>query len=503
MVGQVDAAGLVTPTKLSAPLVRAAPNYSRDRLRWRRNYVIATVGADAVGVLVAGAIAQFLRFGGPGPDQLSVTVHASYLLVSVILAPLWVLTLVVTGVFDERRVGAGAEEYRCIVEAAVRFLALIAGGAFLLHLTFFSRLYVAFLVPLTPGLTLVVHWMARNRLHRRRAQGYCNQRTVVVGSESHVSELVRHLRSAPYVGLDVVGACLAVEAKEIVVDGRSVPIVATPETLIAWLRADNAEQVIVADATVLGAGAIRRFAWDLEGSGVDLIVAPTVTEFAGPRVGVRPVAGLPLLHVEEPCLRGVSRLVKGGMERTCALLFLIVFSPILLLIGAVIRLSSRGPALYRQVRVGKAGKPFAMYKFRTMVADAESQLEALRELNEADGPLFKIRRDPRITSVGRVLRRFSLDELPQLINVVRGTMSVVGPRPPLPQEIKGYSEEAWRRLLVRPGLTGLWQVSGRWELSWMESIRLDLYYIENWSLSLDVVITIKTFRAVLRDRGAG
>jgi exopolysaccharide biosynthesis polyprenyl glycosylphosphotransferase len=243
--------------------------------------------------------------------------------------------------------------------------------------------------------------------------------------------------------------------------------------------------------------------WRLEGSGVTVVVAPQLTDIAGPRIHVRPVAGLPLLHIEQPEFRGMRRVIKSGIDRAVALVALLLLSPLLLGVAACVRLTSKGPALFKQVRVGAQGSHFTMLKFRSMRSDAEAQLAALRALNEnGDGLLFKMKDDPRITGVGKWLRRFSLDELPQLINVLFGQMSLVGPRPPLPSEVERYGGDVSRRLLVKPGLTGLWQISGRSELPWDEAVRLDLHYVENWSVALDFMILWKTVGAVLHGRGA-
>jgi len=262
------------------------------------------------------------------------------------------------------------------------------------------------------------------------------------------------------------------------------------------------EVVLIADDETIANGTLRRLAWRLEGMGVALMVTPEVTDVAGPRVSVRPVAGLPLVHVEEPELTGFRRLVKESFDRTLAGALLILLLPVLALMGIAVRLTSRGPALFKQVRVGLNGRHFTIWKLRTMSVGAEALRPGLLHLNEGSGVLFKIRDDPRVTPLGRWLRRWSLDELPQLWNVVRGDMSLVGPRPPLPCEVESYSDRIRRRLLVKPGLTGLWQVSGRSGLSWEEAVRLDLYYVENWSPSMDATILLRTVAAILRRRGA-
>jgi exopolysaccharide biosynthesis polyprenyl glycosylphosphotransferase len=233
-----------------------------------------------------------------------------------------------------------------------------------------------------------------------------------------------------------------------------------------------------------------------------LYVAPALLDVAGPRTTVRPAAGITLLHVDHPQLSGPRQVLKDLFDRSVAGLALIVLAPVLLVLAIAIRLSDNGPALFTQTRVGKDGQSFKIYKFRTMVVDAEARLAELRAQNDFEGVLFKIRRDPRITAIGTYLRKWSLDELPQLFNVVLGEMSLVGPRPALPDEAARYADHVRRRLVVKPGLTGLWQVSGRSDLSWDESVRLDLRYVENWSLALDLQILWKTFSVIFRGSGA-
>ena len=281
------------------------------------------------------------------------------------------------------------------------------------------------------------------------------------------------------------------------------PVVGTSATVIEALKKTSADTVAVGAWSDFNQSDLRRLSWELEGSGVALVVAPSLTDIAGPRIHIRPVAGLPLLHVEQPEFSGGRRLLKGSTDRLSALVVLLIASPVLLGLAIGVRVTSRGGALFRQTRVGVDGRTFTMFKFRSMYADAEARLADLENQNQnADGLLFKMRDDPRVTPIGRWLRRFSLDEVPQLLNVVAGDMSLVGPRPPLPREVAQYGQDVRRRLLVRPGLTGLWQISGRSDLSWEESVRLDLHYVENWSLALDAMIIWKTVFAVLRRRGA-
>jgi exopolysaccharide biosynthesis polyprenyl glycosylphosphotransferase len=281
----------------------------------------------------------------------------------------------------------------------------------------------------------------------------------------------------------------------------AVPVVGRVDDLFTTVQELGVDAVIIADSHTIAGQALRRLGWQLEDTGVQLIVAPAVTQVAGPRIVIHPIAGLPLLEVDEPELSGGQRVAKEVFDRVVSLLLLIVLSPVFLVLAIVVRAGSRGPAFFRQVRFGRYGREFTMYKFRTMVDDADARRAEFAHLDEADGALFKIRADPRVTRAGRFLRQHSLDELPQLWNVLHGQMSIVGPRP-LPTQMQQYGSEAQRRLLVKPGMSGLWQVSGRSELSWEESIRLDLYYVENWSPALDAQILWRTVGAVVRGRGA-
>jgi exopolysaccharide biosynthesis polyprenyl glycosylphosphotransferase len=247
---------------------------------------------------------------------------------------------------------------------------------------------------------------------------------------------------------------------------------------------------------------LRRLAWELEGTKTQMLVAPGLLDVAHWRATVAPVGALALLHVDHAELRGLRRVMKEAFDRIAAAAALVVLLPMLALLMLAVRCDSRGPVVFRQERVGKDDHRFMLLKLRTMVVDAEARRREMAGQNDAEGPLFKIRDDPRVTRIGRFLRRFSLDELPQLVNVLLGQMSLVGPRPPLPAEVERYDGDVRRRLAVKPGITGLWQVSGRSDLTWEEGVRLDLSYVENWSLRLDLVILSRTVRAVLAAEGA-
>lgn len=283
------------------------------------------------------------------------------------------------------------------------------------------------------------------------------------------------------------------------------PILGSAPDAPAILRAIDecrADAIAISAGVQLHPQTIRHLGWELADRNVGLIMAPALTDIAGPRIHTQQVAGLPLIHVTTPTLEAGQRVAKRLFDLGSSIILIGLASPLLVVVALLVKLDSRGPVLFRQERVGIAGRPFRMLKFRSMVADAEERLASLEDMNEGSGVLFKIKNDPRITRIGGILRRSSLDELPQLFNVLAGSMSLVGPRPPMAREVEAYERDVHRRLLVKPGLTGLWQVSGRSNLSWQDSVRLDLYYVENWSLTGDLVILLRTARAVFGGIGA-
>ncbi len=465
---------------------------------WMRTYVAGLLVLDLVAALGAGLIGTGVRFHG----ALAAATTVPYLWLSLALPPLWCLFVCLSGGYARRFLGVGTEEYRRV---AVAGLALAAGTAIVAYAVKFdlARGYVLVTLPLVLSATLALRYARRKALHRRRRFGDCMNGVVVVGHRSAAGDLIRRFRGEVYHGMRVVGVCLP----EHEVAAGAAEVEGCPVLGSFTGAADAAALVGAATVAVLACPEmdgveLRRLAWRLEKSGTELLVASALMEVAGPRTTIRPVAGLPLLHVEHPELAGARRILKSVFDRGAAALALALLSPLFLVLAVLIRWEDGGPVFFTQTRVGRGGSEFPVYKFRTMVVGAESLKAALRSRNEHDGVLFKMRRDPRVTPIGAWLRRYSLDELPQLVNVVRGEMSLVGPRPPLPEEVARYGHDVRRRLVVKPGLTGLWQVSGRSDLSWEESVRLDLRYVENWSLTLDIQILWKTWSAVIRGAGA-
>jgi len=458
---------------------------------WRRSYLRQVAVGDLGAAVVAAIAAYGVRFG--------VHYHDTYLLLSLALPPMWVIAVRIFGGYEWRFLGTGADEFRRVLNAGLSLTVALALTSYALH-SELSRVYLVISMQVIVGLDLVVRYTLRKRLHRLRTQGKGLSAVVAVGHERAVSQLISELRREPYQGLKVVAACLAGASGLSEVNG--VPVVGDLDDTASVVRNVNAAMVAVLSCPEMDGVKLRTLAWELEKTGTDLCVAPALLDVAGPRTTVRPAAGLTLLHVDHPQLSGPRQIVKDLFDRCTALLLLTVLAPLMLAIAVAIRFSDHGPALFIQTRVGKDGRPFKIYKFRTMVMDAEARLIEVRKQNDFDDVLFKVRADPRVTSVGARLRKSSLDELPQLINVLRGEMSLVGPRPSLPEEAAKYAVHVRRRLVVKPGMTGLWQVNGRSELSWEETVRLDLRYVENWSFALDLQILWKTFFVIFRGAGA-
>ncbi|WP_285507024.1 sugar transferase [Actinokineospora sp. NBRC 105648] len=444
--------------------------------------------SDAAVALAAAGLVPLVGGGGRAIEQrpLLTTVAAA--------AVLW-LVLAVSGSRDPRVLGVGQEEYKRLVSAHAHLAGVIAVVGYLSR-TETPRAYLLIALPAGLGALLLTRWCWRQWLHahRRRGEGW-SHRVLAVGSGPQVRELSEQLAGRRHLGYDVVAAW-------IVGQDAGTDAAETARAVLRLARRNDADVIAVTTCDAMGAEVLRRLGWLLEGTGTQLVVVPGLVAVAGPRVHTRPIAGLHLLCIEEPAFTGAGRVAKRLFDVAAATAGLLALSPVLLAIAVVVRVESRGPVLHRQTRIGKHGRPFRMVKFRTMVADAERRQAALRTVNEQDGPLFKIRDDPRVTRVGRFLRRYSLDELPQLYNVVVGRMSLVGPRPPLPEEVRQYAKDTRRRLLVKPGLTGLWQISGRSNLTWTDGIALDLHYVENWSFTTDLVILWKTARVVAAGTGA-
>jgi exopolysaccharide biosynthesis polyprenyl glycosylphosphotransferase len=457
---------------------------------WHFRYTVGLAAGDLTAAAVASSVAVALA----ATTTASVTAALGFAL-------LWPLLVVAAGGYAERRLGTGTFEFRRVVLAA-----LLAMSAMSVVSAAFPQVDLAPVVlvaaPLATALTLVCRLLLRTRLHAARRAGRMTKKVVVVGREASVVDLVRRLRRDATAGFSVVGACVPQPWDAQRLGAEGVPVLGGLDDAVTALEQVKADAVLVAPASETAGQFLRNLSWSLEGTNIEVLVSPGVIEVAPSRMQIRPTMSVPLIQVREPVFRGVPRVVKSLFDRTLAAVLLVLGLPVLLALALAVRCSSSGPVFFRHRRVGMRGQSFDLLKFRSMVTDADARIEHLMVLNEGNEVQFKMRRDPRVTRVGQFLRRSSLDELPQLINVLRGDMSIVGPRPHVTREVEQYGPDMHRRLLVKPGITGLWQVSGRSDLSWDETVELDVRYVENWSLALDLSILWRTARAVMRASGA-
>ena len=463
----------------------------RRSLGWVARYQWQMVAADAACGVAAGLVALLGRFTGSPQSPLYVVTTAGLPLV-------WIAWVGMAGGYDPRLIGLGSEEFRRIINAAFSLTAAVAIVSYAVKVDF-ARGYVLIALPGLGAADTAARYLLRKRLHRQRERGLHMRRVTAVGHAGAVADLVAQLRRDRFHGLEVVNACVAGGFGPEV---AGVPVLGGLADAARVAAGTGADTVAVLACPEMDGVTLRRLAWDLEKEGTDLCVAPALMDVAGPRTTIRPVAGLPLLHVDHAELTGAKWAIKSVFDKAVATAALGIFSPLLIFIAIAILVRDGGPVLFSQTRIGKDGEPFTVLKFRTMVPDAELRKQEILALNEGDGLLFKMRRDPRLTATGACLRRWSMDEFPQLFNVVLGEMSLVGPRPPLPSEAARYGDDVRRRLVVKPGMTGLWQINGRSDLNREDAVRLDLRYVENWSLALDLQVLWKTCAAVVKGRGA-
>jgi exopolysaccharide biosynthesis polyprenyl glycosylphosphotransferase len=463
------------------------------RPRWQIRYAQWVAVWDLVAM--AGSLVLHKWWGdSSGTDHFRVTFGITILVLTA-------TTLGLARTWDSAVLGQGSHEFSRLLRAHAGLAAVVGLIGFAVKLPP-VRPYIFGVIPVAFVLATGARLTMRKLLHRHRRNGDCMHEVLAVGTEDAVAQLITRARRAPHNGWVVAAACTptgtGIDGGDCILD---VPVVGDLDSIAKIARNGQYHVVSVAHAPGWSAQRLHHLAWDLEGTGIELVADPGLMEIAGPRLHVSAVDGQPLLRLTEPAFSGLPRAVKTVCDRLGAGLLLLIIAPVLIAVAIAVA-SDGGPVFYRQSRVGKGGKLFPMIKFRSMVVNADQLRTELADVNEGSGPLFKVHHDPRVTPTGRVLRKYSLDELPQLFNVLAGAMSLVGPRPPLPEEIASYSRGAQRKLLVKPGLTGLWQISGRSDLSWEESVRLDLRYVENWSLALDFSIIWKTIGAVMRGTGA-
>ncbi|MDF9278726.1 sugar transferase [Arthrobacter sp. EH-1B-1] len=452
-------------------------------------------------VLWATVGALIVRFGVPDVEGLADS-GTTYVLLSLALAAAWWMMLFFTGSREPTVLGYGSEEYKRVIKGSLWLFGLIAIISYSLQLET-ARGYIGVALPAGLIVLLLARVIVRKFLHLERKLGKSVQDVLIIGDSQSAEHLAKSLLSQPMAGYRPTG--VYVPGNENGSVDLSLPLIggATEAAeLVNDIKEFRPDAVALSGGAQLAPQTIRALGWALADLQIRLIMAPALTDIAGPRIHTQPLAGLPLIHVSTPTLRKGQRILKRSFDILGGVSLVLVLLPLLIVVAIAVRLDSPGPALFRQVRIGAAGEPFEMLKFRSMVVDAEQRMNELRAASQGNDVLFKLKNDPRVTRIGAFLRRFSIDEVPQLFNVIGGTMSLVGPRPPLPAEVEQYEDHAHRRLLVRPGMTGLWQVSGRSLLSWDDTVRLDLYYVENWSLLGDCTILLRTVRAVVGHHGA-
>ena len=460
---------------------------------------VATVGLDMAAAAVAVVLASLLHpllFNTGAPDDLVPGLEVAGPLV--VLG--WLLCLAVFGAYDRRVFGATSEEFSRVLRAGFGCAALVGVGSYLARFDL-SRGWFALMFVLGTISLLLARAAVRASLKRSRAKGYLQQRVLIVGDSAHIEAVSAVLSREAWLGYDVVGALAPASTGAVTASG--IPVLGDVDLVAETAREAGADVVLLAGGAVTSPSRLREVAWQLEDSHVQLVVAPSVTEVSAERVRVRPVGGLPLIHLEKPRAAKAARWLKRAFDVVGVLVLIAAASPVLAAAALCVRRHDGGPVFFRQERIGRDGLPFLCFKFRTMAVNAEALLEqVLADQGQAHGVFAKLKVDPRITRPGRFLRRFSLDELPQLFNVLSGDMSLVGPRPQTAKEVALYDGHMARRLHVRPGMTGLWQVSGRSDLTPEESIRLDNYYVDNWSMVQDLSILARTVGAVVGSRGA-
>lgn len=479
----------------------AIPRSAATR-RWK-NFANRLRITDAAAIAIAVASAYLFRFGAEVPAAGEWDFETRYLVVSTLILAAWIGVLEIYHTRDSRTFGVGAAEYKSVAQATLKLFGALAIAMVFVRFEV-ARGYFAIALPVGLFLLTGSRWLWRKWLNQQRSRGHYLSRVIVIGETSDVEYVVNQIELNPMAGYQISGVALSTLDKslELRPPWYRIPVLSTLADVSRMVEVAGADAVIVAGPVPGGSKYIRELGWKLEATGTELVLASRLTNVAGPRIHWRPVDGLPLVHVELPQYAGGKHVLKRAVDIVAASLALLVLSPLMLLLAIIVKSDSAGPIIFRQVRAGKNGVLFHMLKFRSMVPTAESDLDSLRQLNEGEGLLFKIKNDPRVTRCGRWMRKYSLDELPQFWNVLKGQMSLVGPRPPLPLEVEGYEKFTNRRLLIKPGITGLWQINGRSTLPWEESIRLDLYYVENWSLTGDLIIIWRTFRALRSPVGA-
>lgn len=481
-------------------------SYVADRRSWSKKLKYLVVATDTIALTAAFLLAHIIkfRFTNPTMDGRN-EIDITYISVSVILIIVWVGILGLAGSRKLRVLGEGSNEFNIITRSSIYLFAFIVTFSYLTEIDI-ARRYLVFALLLGWLFIIINRLFIRNLIVKYRYKGRMLTQLMIVGEQPASEHLIKLLKQKKQVGLNPVAVHISATTTknnstvipEQIITGYG----DSPKKIISEVEKNNIQALIVTDGHQMTPETLRELGWELALRDVALMLAPATTDIAGPRIHMTPMNGFPLIHVSTPRLDGLSGVLKRSIDVIASGLGLLVISPLLLVIGLIVK-KDGGPAFYSQERIGKNGVPFKMWKFRSMVTNAdELKAQLIAEHGGGDALLFKMKDDPRITPIGKFIRRYSIDELPQLWNVFIGDMSLVGPRPQVQDEVNQYTKEAYRRLLVSPGLTGLWQVSGRSKLTWEEALRFDLYYVENWSLAGDIAILFRTVKAVVGKDGA-
>lgn len=461
------------------------------------------LAADIIALVAATTLATAIRFG-----DLLTTVNlenldyrVAYYELSLAAAVLWIVVFSLEGLYDLDRLSWGFGEFGRAARALSIGVAVMILLGYVLKLPGLSRGWVL----LTLALSVAFVFLGRLGVHLAvstlRRRGRMLHPTMLLGGNAEARHLAEVLKDARPQGLDVVGCVGRSETRGHQEDCAGLPLLGDVGDLSGITSRERIDTAVIA-SSAFNHEEMAQIVSELRKLGVRVHVPSGLYEVLTSRVLVREISGVPFVTLKPTAFTPAQRVVKRVFDVCGATAVVLLGLPLWVAVSLAIAVTSRGPVFYVQSRVGRNGRPFGMLKFRSMVVDAASQLPSLDASNEADGPLFKMRDDPRVTKVGRWMRKYSIDEFPQLLNVLRGNMSLVGPRPPLPSEVEAYGEDEWRRMEVLPGMTGLWQVSGRSDLSFDEMVRLDVFYIENWSVGFDLAILAKTLPAVVLARGA-
>ena len=482
----------------------ASGRLTSEHLKWTNRYRRILLAFDACVVISVLALAHVVRFGLNQPSVDAGGVALPYTLISAFIVCAWMGALAAYSSRDGLIIGHGVEEYKRVVSATVTLLGCLAMVCLVFGIDI-SRGFFSLAFPIGVSGLVASRWMLRRWLVAQRAKGNYQFKVLVLGRTKDVKYVVSQIQKKAKSGYQVVGVALTsgqARPRYVNVNEQLIPVVADKDSVVRAVLQTRADAVIVAGTMKGRASYIQELGWELEESATQLILTTGLTNVAGPRIHSRPVEGLPLMHVELPQYTGARHVLKRTLDIALSGLALALLMPVFLLLALLIKKDSHGPVIFRQERVGRGGETFLMYKFRSMVETAEDDLAGLLDRNEGDGLLFKMQSDPRVTNVGRWMRKYSLDELPQFWNVFLGNMSLVGPRPPLQREVARYKNRVHRRLYIKPGITGMWQTNGRSELNWKDGVRLDLYYVENWSLAGDLIILWRTVVQMIRPVGA-